>query len=137
MPLTPSPGPLPPVTAPIRTRPSLPRSERLLRPPASIPRIPVLQDNQERFVARPTKVIPSVLKLANNLKPVTKKKIVVTPKAAQLKTIPKDSKTSANIQKPISAFKSVSANERQGKKVTEATDEDTPVYIPRYNTKMN
>ena len=88
-------------------------------------------------MARPTKVIPSVLKLANNLKPVTKKKIVVTPKAAQLKTVPKESKTGANIQKPISAFKSVSANERQGKTVREATDEETPVYIPRYNTKMN
>ena len=129
--LTPSPSSLPTVTAPIRTRPSLPRSERLLRPAASIPRIPVLQDNQERFVARPTKFIPSVLKLANNLKPVIKKKIAVTPKATQFKTVSKESKTGANIQKPISAFKSVSASERQGKKVAEENDKDTPVYIPR------
>ena len=118
----------------LRTRPSLPRSERLLRPPASIPRIPVLQDNQERFVARPTKNIPSVLKLANNLKPVTKKKVILAPKVAQFKTVPKESKTGASIQKPISAFKSVSTNERQGKKVTKDSEEDTPVYIPRYLT---
>ena len=82
-------------------------------------------------MARPTKFIPSVLKLANNLKPVIKKKIAVTPKATQFKTVSKESKTGANIQKPISAFKSVSANERQGKKVAEENDKDTPVYIPR------
>ena len=128
VPAVPSPSSLPAVTAPIRTRPSLPRSERLLRPLVS--RIPLVA-NQERFVARPTKFIPSVLKLANNLKPVTKKKIAVIPKAAPLKTVSKESKTGANIQKPISAFKSVSAVERQGKKVSEENDKDTPVYIPR------
>ena len=129
VPAVPSPSSLPAVTAPIRTRPSLPRSERLLRPLVS--RIPLVA-NQERFVARPTKFIPSVLKLAKNLKPVSEKKLAFTEKETALKTISNESQTGASFKKPISAFKSVSASVRQGKKVVESKDEDTPVYIPRY-----
>ena len=106
--------PVPVVTAPIRSRPSLPRLEKsfLSRP---------VSTEEERFISRPTKIVPSVLKL---IKP--SEKVI----AKQLKTQPKiPASKSTVVKRPISSFKSVSSVVDVD---TEKTKEDTPVYIPRY-----
>ena len=73
--------------------PSLPRSQRVLKA-------------DERFVARPTKIVPSIVKLLKNNDKLVKETV-----------------RSSHVNKPISAFKSVPAPSNESV--------DTPVYIPR------
>ena len=117
------------------------RQDRVLKPP-------VVAD-QERFVARPTKVIPSVLKLVKaKAKPGAKARPAEAPRRPQQSPplAVSEPRGAVKIKKPISAFKSVPATSvedtEDGDKdnieddtVSEAValDEDeTPVYIPRY-----
>ena len=114
------------------------RQERLLKPP-------VVAD-QERFVARPTKVIPSVLKLVKaKAKPGAKARPAEAPRRPQQspQLAVSEPRAAVKIKKPISAFKSVPATTTEDEDTDNiednedseaaAVDEDeTPVYIPRY-----
>lgn len=117
------------------------RQDRVLKPP-------VVAD-QERFVARPTKVIPSVLKLVKaKAKPGAKARPAEAPRRPQQSPplAVSEPRGAVKIKKPISAFKSVPATSVEDTEdkdtdnieddtVSEAValDEDeTPVYIPRY-----
>ena len=118
---------VPVVTTPIRTRPSLPRSERIIK----ISRVPSTEE--ERFIARPTKVIPSVLKLAK----IGEKRLLETARSS--KVTPASTSAGPVVKKPISAFKSIpsptpvpkpSSSTPLVKSKPEET-EKTPVYVPR------
>ena len=114
------------------------RQERVLKPP-------VVAD-QERFVARPTKVIPSVLKLVKaKAKPGAKARPAEAPRRPQQspQLAVSEPRAAVKIKKPISAFKSVPATTTEDEDTDNiednedseaaAVDEDeTPVYIPRY-----
>ena len=105
-----SPSPPPP----IRVMPSLPRTDQL---PTSTRR---LTQEEERFFARPTKIVPSIIKVKSSESPAGKYR---TSKPTNL--VPRTSKPSmkpTNIKKPISAFKSVAPQD---------DEEEPPVYIPR------
>ena len=114
------------------------RQERVLKPP-------VVAD-QERFVARPTKVIPSVLKLVKaKAKPGAKARPAEASRRPQQspQLAVSEPRAAVKIKKPISAFKSVPATTTEDEDTDNiednedseaaAVDEDeTPVYIPRY-----
>ena len=117
------------------------RQERLLKPP-------VVAD-QERFVARPTKVIPSVLKLVKaKAKPGAKARPAEAPRRPQQspQLAVSEPRAAVKIKKPISAFKSVPATtvedtededtdnieDNEDSEAAAVDEDETPVYIPRY-----
>ena len=94
---------------PIRVMPSLPR-----------PGPRVVSPEEERFYARPTKIVPSVIKVKPTVKPsVSSQKPILVPRASKPSVQPE------NVKKPISAFKSVVTPKDS------SNSEEAPVYVPR------
>jgi len=121
---------------PIRSKPSLPRSEKTLRPLR--PQQPSAEE--VRFISRPTKIVPTVIKVVQVTKPSHRPTIVSNIRQSdkileQVKTIPRTnspkvspSSRSSNLQKPISAFKLVPS--------TTTTSAPPPIYIPSRTPRL-
>ena len=73
---------------------------------------------EERFYARPTKIVPSVVKVKKSESQHSQKPVLV-PRANKPSVQPE------NVKKPISAFKSVATPKASSK------TEEAPVYVPR------
>ena len=101
---------------PIRVMPSLPRPDNL--PGAAGSR--VRSQEEERFYARPTKIVPSVIKVKTSESLPSQKPLLV-PRTNKPSVQPE------NVKKPISAFKSVVTS----KASSDTETEEAPVYIPR------
>ena len=104
---------------PIRVMPSLPRTEKPKNPAR------IVTEEEERFYARPTKIVPSIVKVKSVESPASQK-LLRTSKPTNL--VPRTSKPSVqpgNVKKPISAFKSV------GPKAETEETKEAPIYIPR------
>ena len=100
---------------PIRVMPSLPRAHTS---PASTGSR-VRSQEEERFYARPTKIVPSVIKVKKSESQLSQKPVLV-PRANKPSVQP------GNVKKPISAFKSVVTTKDK------SNTEDAPVYVPRW-----
>ena len=150
-----------PALPPIRSKPSLPRAEKILRPQR--PQPPSAEE--VRFISRPTKIVPTVIKVIQVTKPIIRAPTVANirqPKkiVEKVRTIPKTvspkispvSSDSPNIKKPISArtnspkVSKASPDSPNIKKPisafksvpsTTTTAAPPPVYIPSKTPKLH